>query len=272
MVEGFLERYFKDIKEVGEFHFKFLMQNKFVFPKINYLEVKRFIDTATNFLLDIDPEFLDSLGRKMKNDIEALYNFYKNFKKKVEFDEVVFYQDYLQNLENYKKLKKEYIELKEKLEKLNLTLKQTEEKLNGYDGEPSDKEELLKYKKLKKIYVDTIYEISNIKNDYYSKKEELEKIEKEERLKFIPKFRKYKEQYLKQMQKVLSCKLFYYDKLLWYNARNSNLIQKFFRDSDIQGDFSTKTFIGYFLKNIDELKANDAEWIMYLKKLSKVIE
>ncbi|WP_457561376.1 hypothetical protein [Caminibacter sp.] len=271
MIEGFLEEYFKDIKKVSEFHFDFLLKNRFKFPKVNYLEVKRFIDTATNFLKDIDPDFLNSLANKLYKDIQALYEFYSKFKKKVEYDEVVFYREYLENLEEYKRLNEKYNNLKKQIEALNSVVSKTEERIKNFE-DTKDEDKIKELKKLKKNYVDAIYELSKIKEEYEKVKKELKELEEKEKLKFMPKFKTYKEKYLKLMEKIIATKLYYFDRLLWECAKKSDEIQKFFIRSHIQGDFSTKTFIDYFIKNIDVSIANDGDWIMYLRKISKVIE
>jgi len=265
-VDNFLNEYFSLIKKINDFHFSYLVANKFKFPKTDYLELKQFIDTATNFLLDLDEHILNGLAGKMYQDIESLYTFYKDFVKKTKYVEVIFYQEYLENLDNYKALKDEYEQLKKSIEEYNTTIITTEEKLKTIsEKDPS-------YKRIKKLYVDSIYELSKNKDRFYEIKKELENIEKREELKFFPKFNKLKEMHILKLEKILNCKLYYFDKLLWYNASKSQAVIEFFIKSNINGEFSTKTFIDYHLKNIDISKSNNSEWIMYLKKISKVIE
>jgi hypothetical protein len=265
-LEKFWEEYFGLIKKVNEFHFNYLVTNKFKFPKTNYLELKRFIDTATNFLLDLDRGILNGLAGKLHQDIESLYEFYKEFLKKTKYAEMVFYQEYLENLDNYKALKDEYDQLKKSIEEYNHTISSSEEKLKTMkESDPS-------YKKLKKLYVDSIYELSKNKDRFYEVKKSLENIEKTEELRFFPKFNKLKEMHVLKLEKILNCKLYYFDKLLWYNASKSQPVIDFFVKSNIEGDFCTKTFIDYSLKNIDVSKSHNSEWIMYLRKISKVIE
>jgi len=265
-LDSFLEDYFKLIKKVNEFHFQYLIQNKFKFPKTNYLELKNFIDTAKNFLLDLDEHLLGNLGEKLNQDIESLYSFYKNFKNKTKYVEVIFYQEYLEKLERYKSLKEEYEKLQKSIEEYNNNIISNEEKLKTI---PQDTP---LYKKIKKSYVDSIYEYSKQKDKFYELKKEIESIEKTEELRFFPKFNKLKKHHLLKLEKILNSKLYYFDKLLWYQASHSKNVIDFFKKANIQGDFSTKTFINYQLKNIDISKSHNSEWIMYLKKISKVIE
>lgn len=78
--------------------------------------------------------------------------------------------------------------------------------------------------------------------------------------------------HLKKLEKIINVKLYYYEKLLWFKASESYEIKKFFESSNIDGDFSTKTFINYYLKNLDESKSSNGDWLKYLKKILKVIE
>jgi len=265
-LDQFLNEYFKTIKEVNDFHFKYLVENGFIFPKINYLELSRFLETATNFLLDIDPNLLEGVGEKLYQDIKSLYEFYGSFKKKVKYSEIVFYKEYLENLERYVRLKKRYEELKKAIENYNDTIKFSEEKLK-FIGEKDPN-----YKKLKKQLVDAIYELSKHREEFSKVRDSLKELEKSESLKFFPKFNELKKIHLKKLEKILNVKIFYFDKLLWYRARQSVLVRKFFERSHIEGDFSTKTFIKYYLKNIDMKKAKNSEWIFYLNNLLKVLD
>ena len=265
-LEKFLDDYFELIKEINNFHFNYLMSNKFYFPKTDYIELKRFIDTATNFLSDIDNKIMEGLTGKLYQDIHSLYSFYKNFTQKSQYAQNIFYQGYLENISNYKTLKNKVKKLKASIEKYTHTIATNEEKLKTMSK--NDKE----YKKTKRLYVDAIYELSLAKDQFYESKNMIEEIEKKEEKEFFPKFNDLKKTNLLKLKKIINTKLFYFDKILWYNASQSDLIIKFFETSDIKGDFSTKTFIQYFLKNVDISKSNNSDWIIYLQKILKVIE
>ena len=266
MLEEFLNNYFSLIKKVNNFHWEYLTTNKFKFPKTNYIELKKFIDTATNFLSDIDKSILEGLAGKLYQDITSLYNFYNEFFKKSKYTEYVFYREYLENIEKYKKLKEKVESLKKSMEEYNLTIQTTEEQLKNLSEKDSN------YKKIKKTYVDAIYELSKVKDEYHKSKKEMTEIEKKEEMQFFPEFNKLKEINLKKLEKIINVKLYYFEKILWFNASKSPLIVKFFNNSHIEGDFSTKTFIKYFLKNIDISKSSNSEWYLYLQKMLKVAE
>jgi hypothetical protein len=266
MLEEFLDNYFNLINKVNDFHWNYISTNKFKFPKTNYFELKRFIDTAANFLSDIDENILDGLAGKLYQDINSLYNFYNDFYKKSKYTEYVFYREYLENIEKYKTLSEKVKNLKKSMEEYNLTIQTTEEQLKKISEKDPN------YKKIKKTYVDSIYELSKIKDEYQEAKKEMTEIEKREEMHFFPEFNKQREINLKKLEKIINVKLYYFEKILWFNASKSPLIIKFFNNAHIEGNFSTKTFIKYFLKNIDISKSSNSEWYLYLQKILKVAE
>jgi len=265
-LQEFLDEYFALIKKVNNFHWNFLIENKFVFPKTNYMDLKKFIDTSTNFLRDIDDKILKGLAGKLYQDIDSLYQFYIQFTKETQYIEVIFYRNYLDSLDEYREVKEKVEKLKGKIEEYTDLISKSEEDLKYM----TEKDNL--YKKTKKIYVDSIYELSKCKDKFYENKGKMEEIKKREEVEFFPEFKKLREIHLKKLEKIINVKLFYFEKLLWFNAQNSELIVKFFTTSHIEGDLSTKTFIKYFLKNIDESKSIHSDWINYLKQILKVIE
>ncbi|ACM92532.1 hypothetical protein NAMH_0164 [Nautilia profundicola AmH] len=271
-LDEFMETYFGEIEKINNFHFNYLITNKFTFPKHNYIELKRFIDTATNFLSDIDDTLLKGLTSKLYNDVHSLYTYCKMFKKKTEYDEYVFFNDYLMEVDKYKELKSKYELLKTEIENYNKTILDVEIKLKRFKEVPKNEKELTEYKKLKKQHVDSIYYISKIKDEYAQIRKSMIDLENYERKQFIPKFNKLREINLKKLEKIINVKLYYYEKLLWLKASESYEIRKFFEASNIDGGFSTKTFINYYLKNIDETKSSNGDWYSYLKKVLKVIE
>jgi len=266
MLSEFLDNYFNNIKKVNEFHWNYLTTNHFKFPQNNYIELKRFIDTATNFLSDIDKDILSNLAGKLYQDINSLYEYYNEFYKKSKYSEYIFHKEYLETIEKYKKLKDEVEKSQKSMEEYNNIIQSSEEQLKEMSKDD------LAYKKIKKRYVDAIYEFSKVKEEFYKVKKDMVEIEKSEQTKFFPEFNKLKEHNLKKLKKIINVKLYYFEKILWFNASKSPAVIKFFDDSNIEGDFSTKTFIKYFLKNIDVSKSSNSEWLGYLQKMLRVVE
>ncbi len=265
-IDEFLEEYFKLIEKVNEFHWEYLTTNKFIFPKNDYFQLKHFIDTAVNFLLDIEPNLFDNLSSKLFNDIQSLYQFYNQFHKKSEYHKLVFYNEFLNQIENYKKLKQEFENTKNKMKKHYSIIEEKESLLNKIDSKDTQ------YKTIKKDYVDALYYYSKEKENYYALKEEIETIENRYKDEFKNNFIKLRDKNLLKLKKIISTKLFYFDSLLWYRAYQFESIMIFKEKSNIEGELSTKTFIKYFIKNIDIEKSQNSQWYNYLQTILKVID
>ena len=266
----FLESYFDEAYRIIKHHDKYIKEYGLKEPKINYIDLFKFLQSAANFLYEIDYGVISGLPVKMYRDIESLLEYYKKLEKLNA--SAMFYNKYLPNLPQYKNLQATIKDLNQKISKYESILKSSENELKKYPTVPKDKEELAKYKALKKQNVDAIYYIGKYEEELENAKVQLKHLEKEEEKKFFPMFDKLKEEILKELKRILNTKLYYFDKLIWYNASKSPKVVKFFRDSSINGDINSKTFLKYQLQHIDEAKSLNSEWISYLKNLIKVIE
>ena len=271
-IDTFFQKFFQEIKKITEFHLDYLKTNHFEFQHVDYIQLKRFIDTATNNLYNLEPHLLSGLLGKLYQDIKSLYEYYKTFKSSVKIPQIIFQKQYLSEINFYKESTLKLNVISEKMDKFRSNIESTESELKIYKTIPTNPEELSKYKQLKKRNVDAIYYFSQYKDEFIALKSKLIEFENQEKLEFFPKFKELKTKYLNNLEKILNTKMFYFDKLLWYEAQKSSNIQRFFDESNIKGDYSTKTFIKYYLKNIDISKANDSEWINYLTKILKGLE
>jgi DNA repair exonuclease SbcCD ATPase subunit len=266
MAKEFIEKYFAKLKEVNDFHLSMIDGYGFKRPRINYILLKRFIDNAISFLSKIDDKLLNGLLLKMFRDVKSLFEYYQQVKEKTKYPEVIFYQEYLENLPEYKELKDEYETQKALLEELNSKIQRYEDQLKRLNKDDEQ------YRKTNRMYVDALHKYSKIKDEFNNVKNRLKIYEEAQRSKFFSEFEKVRNQELQKLEDILNVKLYYFDKLLWDKAKKSYDIVKFFESANIDGDFSTKTFIKYFLKNIDTTKSKNKEWFDYLKRILRIVE
>ncbi len=270
-LRSFFENYFGFVDKVIQYHLNQLRYIKL--PPVNkeFYRLKRFIDTAKNFLSDIDVNVIEGLAGKLYIDINSLYALFLEFKRKTRFPENIFYQEYLETIPEYKKLKSDIRNYETLISKYTTISKENEMLLKAYKDIPKDEKELKRYKKIKKEYVDAIYYIGYYKEKLEDSNKKLKDIEKNEKEEFLKNFEKYKNLYIDKFIEIINKKMFIFDKVLWENDKKSANIKNFFETSQIKGDFSTRTFINYFLKHIDIAKTKDPGWINYLKEMLKVI-
>ena len=264
-MDSYLIDRFSDDLEVIEFHKSFIEKFGFKKPEIDYVKLYKFIRNSVNFLKDIDPDFMDSLGKKMYEDINSLFQFKKEWENKT-FSK--YFYEYLNSLEEYKTKKEEYEKLKLQIKSINEVISLTEKQLKSFPKK-TPKNKIEEYKKIKKQNVDAIYEYSIVKEKFRKLGEELEKIEKEKEKIFKKSFEEIKCYILKELDDIINVKLFYFTKLYWNLANDSYLLQKYAQNSDVE--LSMKSMMKYFLKNIDFSKKINNDEIEYMQKVLKDI-
>jgi hypothetical protein len=83
---------------------------------------------------------------------------------------------------------------------------------------------------------------------------EFEKVYKELFKNFFEKESRILKKILEKEMNILG---YQFDTLLWENAKESKDIHKFFEEAKIEGSYSTKTFMKYYLKTLNVYKMND---------------
>lgn len=256
-MERFLEERFDYDLKVIDFHKNFLKKYNFQSPKINYLNLYKFLINATNFLKDIDPDFLESIGLKLYEDITSLWSFKQQWDKR-RLNYYKYFQEYLNTIPDYNKNAKKIQNIKEKMEKLQKIIKSTELYLKSH---PDDK-------KIKREHVDAIYEYSILKEEYDKIKDELANKENslEKNFKFL--FDEFSKELISDLSNILNIKLYYFAVLVFTHAKESYLINKFANKSGVE--ISMKSMIQYFIKNY-EISGNNIDWINYLKNILREV-
>ena len=256
-MDRFLKRRFSFDLKVIKFHKDFLQKNNFQKPTINYLNLYRFLINATNFLKDIDPDFLEAIGLKLYEDVTSLISFKKQWDKR-KLNYYKYFQEYLNTIPEYNKNAKKVQNIKEKMEKLQKIIKSTEMYLKSH---PDDK-------KVKREHVDAIYEYSILKEEFDKLKDELVNKENklEENFKIV--FDDFCKDLIDNLSDILNIKLYYFSVLVFTHAKKSYLINKFAKRSGVE--ISMKSMIYYFIKNY-EISGKNIEWVNYLKSILKEI-
>lgn len=255
-----LDEYYGDIFSVLK-EYEDLGENE---KELNFLKLKRFLFTAYNDLYELDSALTDNEMDKVKNELLRLQKEYETFKIKSSYPlEYLFEKIYLSKQTNYLKLQDELdltiskiknFSIKEKplLEKI----KQKELELLEIEDKKSDEykkvEEQLKA--LKKRYVDLLHELALMRE----KRDKLTKILSDFKQKHLDEFEKEEKslsRYLDaKLLRILNVKAYKFDTTMWEKAKKSRLIRQFFMDAGIEGTYSSRTFLKYYLKTLDKDK------------------
>lgn len=271
-IRAFLDSYFDEIRRVVEFEQEFVDENGLDGPNIDYFKLKRFLETAVRNLKAVDNTILSGLVEKLYKDTMDLYSFYSKAESKAAMPQVVFERDFLKTIKSYGELQGKIEEQKSIRDSYEVKMRYLEGAMGALESELSNEEKKKEYGALKNRYADAVHIFSEARDKIPLLHKELKRIEESYKKSFLSWFDEYKEYYLSELRGATNVKFYYLDKLLWYKAERSAEIRRFFKDAGIRGNYDTKTFIQYYLRNIDLKKTYDRGWHTYLKEILSILE
>lgn len=94
---------------------------------------------------------------------------------------------------------------------------------------------------------------------------------------FANEFKKERDDYDQHLRSIINTKTYYFEKLLWNEARNSPSIVDFFKkskrtDGELSEELSTKIFIKQYMQSIDLSHAKDVKWHQYLQNILVIMD
>lgn len=94
---------------------------------------------------------------------------------------------------------------------------------------------------------------------------------------FANEFKKEWDDYGHHMRSIINTKTYYFDKLLWNEAKKSTAIVDFFKrskraDGELMEELSTKIFIKQYMQTIDLSHAKDVKWHQYLQNIITIMD
>jgi hypothetical protein len=239
--------------------------------RLDYSLMRRFMITTYEHLLDKDPRFVNEDLLRLKQNLEDVYTIHKDLKSKLSNPNLDFESIFLKDQEVYALIKKKIEFNHEKLKKLEslskemeTIIKTKEKKVRSLKG-TSHTKELESIKKLNTKYANTLDERAIVKEqtDY------LEGIEKEfvnkHEIGFLKYFQANAQELLQSITNIMNSNAYKFDTYMWKCAKESKAIKKFFIESSIEGSFSSRTFLRYFLATLDPHKMSKE--IFKLKEL-----
>ena len=244
-----------------------------------YKKIKRFVFTAYNNLIEIDMHINDAKLLNTKNALEELEEYFYMIHKDIKNPAVIMLEKiFLNKQSDYKKINDRFENNKKiidsnlsKAKSLENNIKTLEKELLVIKNKKSD-EYLLKEQELKnnkKTYVDLIDEAQNLKDENKILIDDLTAFREFYANLFKKFFIEKSEILLDFINKELNSITYEFDVLLWDNAKKSKAIKHFFDTAEIEGSYSTKTFMKYYLKNLNKEKMNekDSELLEVYKSL-----
>ncbi len=245
--------------------------------QLDYFLVRRFLLTAYNDLRGLDSSLHRNPEVKEKLDeIQELHKAYYTIRDRVEMSKLAFEMIFLRSQPEYLK----FIRYKEQCLNRISILSQVEESLFP---DIQKKEELLKklpakqeekrhaleeeLKSLRRHYVDAIHENAGLAEELNTMEDIKATYTEKYYDHFVKELLKRGGEYMKVLGKILNYRAYDFDRLIWKYAGNSKMVGEYFSNAGIQGNYSTLTFLRYYLKTLDKEKAREEQ-----KELYKLLE
>jgi hypothetical protein len=252
--------------------------------QLDYFLSRRFLITAYNNLKNLDPALHDHKDIKEKLKVlQDLHKAYHTVNDKTSVPEVAFEMIFLRSQPEYIK----YIQDKEEWinriavlgtlsESLYPEIQQREAELKKLAK--NDKNRILLedgIKPLRGNYVDAVHEKA-VLTEKLAKMKDLKAIYTEKYFdSFASELSQLSKEYKKVLVKILNNKASELDDEIWKHASKSKLIREHFNDAGIEGDYTTRTYLGYYLNTLDKRQLGDEQielfkFFNYLKEQQKV--
>ncbi|MEA2112101.1 MAG: hypothetical protein U9P71_08645, partial [Campylobacterota bacterium] len=246
------------------------------YGKLSFLLMRRFIFTTFNNLTEMDMNFITPKIEKVKGDIMHMSDVYDDFKVKNSFPDTAFENIFLEKQQDYIKIELECSEVSDELqvlrkhelslEKVMLKKHKEMKKLSGNSLRHAEDE----YKVLKGTYVDIVHMCATLSERLHEDMEMLSEFRKVYKDQFIKDFKASSHSYEQLLESTLDAQAYIFDKMLWEKAKKSRIIKRFFSESQIKGEFSSKTYLKYYLDSLDREKASDDQRELF--KLYRYLE
>ena len=269
-----LEEFFRKFKKIA-LKYRDIANSTKTLP---YKKIKRFLFTAYNNLLELDSQINDTRLREVKNSLDEIEYHYDKLKNETKNPLYIILEKLvLSKQKNYQILKKRFEDNKILITEntkttnlLELKIEKLKNELLEYNPKSQEYAEKLSILKLyKRKYVDLIDETQNLKEDNSKIVDDISQFENVYKSIFEKFFNKEVSIILRILTKEMNALSYQFDTILWENAKISKPIQKFFEKAKIEGSYSTKTFMKYYLKNLNTEKMNtkDVELVEIFNEL-----
>lgn len=273
-----LNNYFSSVKstigEPGD------LQSK---AKLDYFLSKRFLITSYNNLKSLDPSLHDHRDIKEKlNTLRELHKAYYRVTERADVPQLAFEIIFLRSQPEYTKYLKDKEDMTNRISTLNIfinsiepEIKQGEAELKKMSKGDRSREALEdRLKPMRGNYVDSIHEKLELEKALANMKD-IKALYTEKYFDFfVTELADLSEEYQKVLAEILNYKASELDYTIWEHASRSKLIREYFDDAGIEGDYSTKTFLKYYLGTLDKKQLGDEQvelfkFMDYLNKHQK---
>jgi len=277
------------IKECIELFFRKILEeietNEYIIDQkdeLDYVKMRRFLLTAYNDLLELDFNFETSDLTEIKNRLNIVYSKYLFVKNETKFPKRSYEKIFLSRQIEYKKLftkvKSNNIEistLETKIKSTELLIENIKQKIKSSSRLDGSKDELQKeLKHAKTMLVDAIHKKATLSEENQLLIQLTDEFYNSYYDEFISTFQNFSKENILKLATIQNRLAYKFDTLIWEKANRSKTIKRFFRQAGIIEEFSSVTFLKYYLKRLDDKKLSLKhkelkELLKYLESLKK---
>lgn len=251
---------------------------------LDFIRMRRFLLTAYNDLCAMDPNIENDVLKKLKVEIMYLSKEYQGYYKKTQYAlnyafEMIFLSrqvEYNKTLTHIDEIQSSLANAQAQTNALSGVLAEGEKSLAKRDDKGSKEyaEIEKEVKAMRKRYVDLLNFIGNQKDALVSENARLKRFKEEHFQAFASTYTPMTHELKTHFITLLDTKAYDLDATLWNRAKYSQNVKHFFRDSRIEGSFSSKTFLRYFLRGLDKNKLSPRskelfELLNYLENVNR---
>jgi len=235
--------------------------------KMDFSIMKTFLYTAYNNFKETDARFEDEHLKLAKRNLEKALKNKKDLEKKLSGSiEENYERVFLMQQTEYVQMKTEFDESGKKIVKfrnsLSFLTKQIEDfkeqlKFDSKKGSKEAEETEKKLKEVNKKHVDRVHAIASLKERLDELEEKIIAFKAKYKEEFQSVFLSKSDQISKDLTQSIDYAAYNFDREMWRCAKQSKPIREFFENSKIDGLFSAKTYLEYYLKGVDKTVASE---------------
>jgi CheY-like chemotaxis protein len=227
-----------------------------------YPMMRRFLITAYEHLLDKDPTFVNKDLLALRRNLEDVYFIYKDISDVIQRPNAKFETLFLPQQEVYLLVTKKIQSNTKRIQLLSALVSELEDSLKEQEEEIKRLHKSshaytvceVGIKKIRTRFVNGIDELSILKNENTFLNNISKDFVNKHKIEFIDFFIKNTDELLSQITSIMNKNAYKFDTYMWMLAKKSKGIKTFFIEAQIDGSFSSKTFLRYFIKNLDTKK------------------
>lgn len=231
---------------------------------LDFIRMRRFLMTAYNDLVAMDANIENDILKKLKQEIAYLSKEYQGYHRKSSYSlnyafETIFLArqvEYNRTVAHIDEIQSLLANAQAQTNSLSSSLQNGEKTLAKRDDRGSKEyvEFEKEVKQMRKRYVDLLNFIGNQKDALVSENARMKRFREDHFSEFSATYTPMTEDIKSRFIALLDTKAYDFDTTLWSRAKHSQNVKHFFRNSRIEGSFSSKTFLRYFLRGLDKSK------------------